>query len=153
MNDVKPAVLLFRGRGIISSLIRWQTRGTYSHAAFLLRDGRIVEAWQGRGVHVRELDSFDGIARFSIPEMTDEQWDVALGYALSQVGKGYDYWGVLRFLSRRMQPENDRWFCSELVVESLNQAGVYPFKRTRPSEVSPGLLSISPILKPEADLT
>ena len=28
-----PAILLFKGRGIVSTLIRWQSRGQYSHAA------------------------------------------------------------------------------------------------------------------------
>ncbi len=140
-----PAVLLFRGRGLISWLIRWQTRGNYSHAALLRPDGMIVEAWQGKGVQVKAMTDLAEVDIYSVA-MTPEQWGTALDYATSQVGRGYDYWAVIRFIDRRNMPANDKWFCSELVFESLARAGVRLFERIMPWAVSPGLIAISPML-------
>src|SRR5579871_2617400 len=39
-------IALYQGKSLISLLIRWQTRSQYSHAAFLLDDGSVIEAWQ-----------------------------------------------------------------------------------------------------------
>ncbi len=143
-----PAVLLFRGKGIISALIRWQTRGEYSHAALLLPDGRIVESWQGDGVRIKTLTDWKNIDRLHIPVMSDSQWADAIAFALAEVGRGYDYWAIIRFISRRRMPENDKWFCSELVFAALAHVGVKLFERIEPWAVSPGLLAISPMLSP-----
>ncbi|HEX8310115.1 MAG TPA: YiiX/YebB-like N1pC/P60 family cysteine hydrolase [Chthoniobacteraceae bacterium] len=148
MKPRGPAVLLFKGRGIVSTLIRWQTRGEYSHAAILLPDGLIVESWQGHGVRVKALEDWRDVDRFEVPGMTPGQWAEAIGFALRQVGQGYDYWAIVRFMSRRHMPQNDRWFCSELVFTALAHAGVKLFDRIESWAVSPGLLAISPRLTP-----
>lgn len=149
MNIKGPAILLFRGRGVISTLIRWQTRGPYSHAAFLLPDGRVLESWQGKGVRLRApLTDWEGADAYYIPGMTDEQWEIAIDYALDQIGKKYDYWAIIRFISRHNMPKNDNWFCSELVFDSLSEAKVPLLHRIAGWAVSPGLLSFSPMIAP-----
>ena len=147
--QVQPAVLLFHGRGLISAAIRWQTRSRYSHAALRLPDGRIVESWQGSGVRVRTLADWTGIEAYAVRGMTPAHWDLALSYACAQAGAGYDYWGVVRFVSRRHMPDNRRWFCSELVFASLQWAGVQLLSRIDAAEVSPGMLALSPLLEQE----
>lgn len=139
-------VLLFRGRGVISTLIRWQTRSIYSHAALLLPNGQILEAWQGAGVRVRSLSDWAGVDCFRVQGMTGEQWGQALGFARRQIGAGYDYISVARFVSRRNAPDNGRWFCSELVAAALQVAGVPLLARVEPAEISPAMLSWSPLL-------
>jgi uncharacterized protein YycO len=150
-HAAQPEVLLFRGRGFISGAIRWQTRSVYSHAALLTPEGRIVEAWQGAGVRVTDIEDWEGIDRFVIPSMTPEQGRIAVNFALSQVGMEYDYWSVLRFVSRRSLPGNVKWFCSELVFAALRHAGVKLLDRIEPGEVSPGMLALSPLLKSPTD--
>jgi uncharacterized protein YycO len=147
MND--PAILLFRGRGLISSLIRWQTRGEYSHAALLMPDGRIIESWQGDGVRIKTLADWVGVDAYTVVGMTDEQWERAFEFARSQLGRGYDYWAIVRFISRDKMPENERWFCSELVFAALAHARVAALARIEPWAVSPGLLNLSPLLVPK----
>jgi len=143
-----PRILLFKGRGVVSRCIRWQTRSEYSHAALMLKDGSIVEAWQGEGVRTTRLKDWCNVDVFGVREMTDSQWAIAIEYALEQVGKGYDYWGCVRFVSRRRLPENDKWFCSELVFAALQRAGISLLHRIRADEVSPGMLSLSPLMIP-----
>ena len=144
-----PRILLFRGRGLISALIRWQTRGAYSHAAILLPDGRILESWQGDGVRIKVLDDMRGVESYEVTGITPEQWDAAIAFAESQVGRGYDYWAVVRFIARSRMPDNERWFCSELVFDALRHAGVHLFQRIDGWAVSPGMLAISPLLSPK----
>ena len=142
-----PAILLFKGRGIVSTLIRWQSRGKYSHAALLMPDGRIVESWQGDGVRVKTLTDWEDIDAFTIPDMPGAAWDDAIQFALDQVGKGYDYKGVARFVSRRRHYDDiEKWFCSELVFAALESVGFAPFHRIEPWAISPGMLCVSPML-------
>lgn len=139
-------MLLFKGRGLISTLIRWQSRSQYSHAALLMPDGRIVESWQGDGVRVKEIADWTDVEAYDVIGMTDFQWDLALDFALELVGSGYDYKAVMRFISRRPASDNERWFCSELVFAALESAGVPPLARISAAAVSPGMLALSPLL-------
>lgn len=142
----EPRILLFRGRGFISAAIRWQTRSEYSHAAFLLPCGRVLEAWQGAGVRIKWMRDWEGVETFGVHGMTVGQWEKAINFAKAQIGKRYDYRGVFRFLSRRKVPVDDRWFCSELVARSLEVAGVKLFRDLDASEVAPGMIHRSPLL-------
>jgi len=146
---MKPALLLFRGRGLLSALIRWQTRGKYSHAAIQMRDGRIVESWPGVGVRAKTITDWEGIDRFDIPTMDDTQWDHAIAFMLSRVGKKYDMWAIIRFISRKNMPKNNRWFCSEIVFSALQSAGVELLQRIESWAVSPWMLGISPLITPD----
>ncbi|HRQ87224.1 MAG TPA: hypothetical protein PLA50_00380 [Bacteroidia bacterium] len=142
----QPAVLLFRGRGAISAAIRWQTRSEYSHAALMMPGGKIIESWQGAGVRTKMPTDWDGIDFFGVFGMDEDEWRQAFDFALAQVGQGYDYRGVLRFVSRRETPENGRWFCSELVFAAIQHAGVDLLSRVPAANVSPGMLALSPLL-------
>lgn len=75
---------------------------------------------------------------------------VAIGFAMAQVGKKYDYLGVARFVTRRPSKGNEKWFCSELVFEAFRRAGVNLFHRIEAWEVSPSMISYSPLLTPLA---
>lgn len=141
-----PAILLFRGRGIISALIRWQTRGKYSHAALLLPSGEILEAWQGKGVRVTTLKDWEGVDAFAVPSMYPDQWAMAIEKGLYEIGAGYDYWGVFSFI--RKQPSPDNWFCSVLVFSLIAAVGVRLLERIEPRHVYPTLISYSPLLQP-----
>jgi uncharacterized protein YycO len=145
MKPSEPCILLFRGRGFISAAIRWQTRSEYSHAAFLLPCGRVLESWQGAGVRLKWMRDWEGVESFGVHGMTPEQWATAITFARAQIGKKYDYRGVCRFVSRRKVPADDRWFCSELVAHSLQVAGVKLFRNLDSTEVSPGMIARSPM--------
>ena len=61
-------IALYQGKSLISLLIRWQTRSQYSHAAFLLDDGSVIEAWQPC---VREINPAPEI-RDPIPPLREQ---------------------------------------------------------------------------------
>lgn len=140
-------IALCRGKGIISALIRWQTWSRYSHVAAVLPDGSVIEAWPGKGVHRRPFWSdITGIEFFKIvdPRYSPER---AQEFLHEQIGQGYDYLGVLRFLSRRRK-SNDKWFCSELIFRAASAGGALLLRRIAPPQVSPGIFSLSPGLHP-----
>lgn len=148
----KVQIALHQGPGLIARLIRWQTRSDYSHASLVFDDGAVIEAREGYGV--RCLDSLqqrpgETIELYEI-EMNEDQAQEIYDFALAQVGKGYDWTMVARFVTRRQESRSTtgKWFCSELVYAALQQGGITLLRRTEPWEVSPGLLGKSPLLKP-----
>jgi uncharacterized protein YycO len=144
---VRIEVRLYRGRGLISRLIRWQTRGRYDHASIVV-DGVLYEALQGRGV-VQSRAVLDCRRHDRFHTWVDEERLAELqNFLTAQVGKPYDWTMVLRFISRRQESRKSKgkWFCSELVFAALNKGGCNLFKRTEPWEVSPGLIARSPCL-------
>jgi uncharacterized protein YycO len=146
------AVLLYRGTSIISKLIRWQTRGKVSHAALLTPSGQIIESREGNGVQVIDGNSVDWsiIEAYGIIGMSEEGWAATYSGMLSEVGSGYDYWAVIRFISRSRMPDNHKWFCSELLFDKVKKHGkVALLERIEASEVSPQAIRTSPLIYPK----
>lgn len=148
---------LHRGTSFIGRLIRWQSRSVYSHASMILPGGVFIESREGIGVQCRflsgpsaEVPAAKGelVDQFTL-EATAAQVAHIEDFAKAQVGKKYDYTMVARFVSRRgpSRRQSGKWFCSELVFAALERAGLDLLRDTQPWEVSPGLLSKSPLLK------
>jgi uncharacterized protein YycO len=145
-----PRIALHRGTGFVGWAIQKQTRSVYSHASMLIpgtRD-RIIEAREFQGVRLHTLteDEMRHIDWFAVPEMTVDQYERSIQFALQQLGMPYDYWSVARFLSKRPARENGKWFCSELVHKALSESGVRLLARIPSAEISPGMLSYSPLI-------
>lgn len=132
----------------MSTMIRWQSRSRYSHAAVVTPKGTIIEAWQGKngGVREKNLSDWTGIDVFDVPDLTHGQSNRVWQWLTGKVAQRcrYDYWGVARFLSRRSAPSNDKWFCSELVFEAFRQARCPLLVNIPAWKVYPGILSYSP---------
>ncbi len=147
---MKVQVVLFKNaESFIAKAIRWQTDSKYCHAALLFNDTYLLESTGERGVEGRYFNKMhEDCDIYDVENLTDEEKDRVWDFAVAQRGKGYDFWGVLRFISRSRLPENDRWFCSELVFESFRHAQVDLLDRVEPWQVSPGDLAKSPKLNP-----
>ena len=144
---------LHRSRGILSSLIKWQTRSEYSHASLVLPDDSLLEALQGHGViHSRTLAEMrDPVDVYALPDLDDIAHANALEFARQQLGKPYDYLMVARFVTRRQETRrtSGKWFCSELVYAAFAfgalRSLLHPVN-VEPWQVSPETLSYSPLL-------
>jgi len=53
---------------------------------------------------------------------------------------------VFRFVTRWRKEQDEKWFCSELVFQAFKEAGVDLLERIECSQVSPTVLSFSPLL-------
>lgn len=149
-------ILLFKGKGVVSKLIQWQTRSEYSHAAVMVGE-TVYEAREFKGVRKIELgthseltpESFLNCHMFTVLT-NDVQDKTIVDFLEKQVGKKYDYSSVARFVSRRQasRKASGKWFCSELVYAAFQQAGIDLLREgsIEPWAVSPHILSLSPSL-------
>ncbi len=154
MNPPLGKVLLFKGGDWISWVVKWQSRSIYSHAALLIPGAlTCVESYPGVGVRLRKLTPDDMTLAdvYDVAGLTAEGWTMAIDFAKAQIGKGYDWLGVFRFMDKVPARDNNRWFCSELVHKAVAQAGVRLLERIPSAEVSPMHLGISPLLIPASE--
>jgi hypothetical protein len=146
-------IALYKGISSLSRVIRWANRAIYSHAAWIdPESGACYEAWTHGGV--RKVPSFSSahtpgtqLDIFATPA-TREQSLTIRRFLEWQIGKPYDWRGILHFVTRRPEypRDQDRWFCSELVFAAYRSAGVPLLARVDAFTVSPGMLSWSPLL-------
>lgn len=139
-----PAILLYRGRGVISTAIKWRTWGCYSHAALLTSRGTVIEAWHFGGVREVPFQPSDSVDAFQVLGATEETWRQVEDFMRSQVGKPYDFLGIIRFLFR-LDSANEAWFCSELVAEAFALAGI-PLLNREAHRISPACIGSSPLM-------
>jgi uncharacterized protein YycO len=148
---------LHQGTGLIARAIQWQTRSPISHASvWFPEDGAVIESKEGHGVrqiagHTLAADRASGrVQCYAVQGLTPEHARRVRAYMTNELGAGYDYRAVLKFITRRRSTENTRWFCSELVFAAFLAAGVRLLASVEAWEVSPGDLRKSPLLVPLA---
>lgn len=141
-------ICLHKGTGIIGDLIKLQTRGHYSHASILCDNRLLFEAREFKGVVFSHIPYDEQIDYFYIP-LNDEQEIKIFEFIDRTLGAKYDYKMVARFLSRLPASDDtkDKYFCSELVFDSLKFAGILLFNNTEGWQVSPHMLSMSTKLR------
>jgi uncharacterized protein YycO len=145
-------IVAYQGKSLLSRAIQWQTDGDYSHVAWQRRDGTVIGSWWPHGVRVTPDESAGHTPRtlidlFAVDTMGEDQRALLEGWMLGQIGKPYDWRGVLRFLSRRKTDNPVRWFCSELLMAAFNAAGHPLLLRIAPWQTSPTDLVRSPLLR------
>ncbi len=114
--------------GLLSNAIALRTGGPYSHVEFYLPDCYVTE----EGTEIKRHLCFSSYERdegvrwkhiqIECPrwgrlefEVTDELVSPALAWSNRQVGKKYDWAGIMGFVNpRRKGGDPDRWFCSEI---------------------------------------
>jgi uncharacterized protein YycO len=143
-------IALYQGKSLLSRAIRWQTRSIYSHAAFLLNDGSVIEAWQPRVRHVESLsaqhtpgttvDIFD-----FVDPLTRSESDRLEKLAMADLGIPYDYQSVFRFLTRERETAGGRkkLFCSEQVFSLCAGIDRHLLARTEAWRVPPDWIARS----------
>lgn len=105
------------GYGLISTLIRWFSRGRYNHVSIQLGDFT-YEAIEGKGV-IKTLTkkwNADTVVESVVLTISDKAEQDLFKFLEEQVGKKYDYRGVLSFLWGFTRPKEGAWFCSELAM-------------------------------------
>jgi uncharacterized protein YycO len=152
-------IALYQGKSLISRAIRWQTRSPYSHAAFLLDDGSVIEAWQpvvrwvfpqgkksalsAQHTPGTKVDLFEFICPLTREEKTKLEY-----LARRDVGTPYDYRSIVRFLTRDKGDASKRkLFCSEQVFSRCQQIGRPLLDRTEAWRVPPDWIPRSPLLR------
>lgn len=100
----------------------------WSHCGVI--DGEeVIQAMAGAGVVVTPLAEFKAHAsEWAVIDIHPVNDSVMLVAARAQVGKDYDYLGVVGIGLHRTWHEPDAWFCSELVAYALMCGGLNLFR-------------------------
>lgn len=144
-------IAAYKGISLISRLIRFRTWSEYSHIAEINeKTGEVIEAWHKGGV-VRRSDYHEGHTPGTVIELFDVDTTKVRKRCVwvdltCEIGKDYDFDGILGFIIRRTRHNTEKWFCSELVFAKYQQRGINLLARVKPHKVSPGLLVMSPRL-------
>lgn len=128
-------VVFTRSHAIGSLLLRTALWSPWSHCAIV--DGEeVIEAAAFGGVRVRPLaDMLADATKTAILTLPGDPQKV-IAAVRSQIGKPYDWSGVLGLGFRRRWQDDDAWFCSELVAWAFAEAGA-PLFRTQPWRITP----------------
>ena len=171
---VRGDVLLYRGKGLVSRMVKRVTGSPYSHAAWVLSEHAVLESeWtlfgERGGVHVNELHKYD-LRRcdfFRLQGVSREELEIVLQEALQHLNDRYD-WSLFFALfkewvkenacfwrwfqnpnKRKLRLRNQRhgWICSELIATPLYRKLEWTFSDRTPYEATtPGDIAESQIL-------
>lgn len=140
--------------GFISKGIEFiENGGRVCHVEFLTDDGLTIGARMDGGVLIRPANyaTFTNIFPFSAV-VSDEQYHLAWGFLMDQIGKPYDLIADIGVLFHRNWRDDKRWMCSELwtrVMEVGNIIGpvAYDINHITPQHVL--LISSAMFSKPQ----
>ncbi len=137
------------GLGAVGQLIQLATWSWCSHVDIELHPQWLLGALPGDGVVMRAPEETARVERYSIGGLSAADERAVLRFAEAQLGKPYDWPGVLGWgLRQRNWQQDDSWFCSELVAWAFLQAG-HPLLRAEDAwRITPRDLLLSPYLIP-----
>ncbi len=136
------------GRGLASQLVQLATWSWASHVDIELGGGYLLGAVPGKGVCLREAEIDDArVERYAV-DLNPVAAAVLLRHARSQLGRPYDWPGVLGYGLRRDWQEQDSWFCSELVAWVFAQTACPLLRGEQVWRITPRDLLMSPLLEP-----
>lgn len=128
-----------------SKLIRAGTWSKYSHCDILTEHGSVVGAVPFKGVI--EYDPAERTTgKHEIKVVEGVSYHEVLSNVYSQMGKSYDWLGVIGVPFHRDWQRDDKWFCSELIAWALEKSGK-PVILKRTNRVTPQDLLESPLVK------
>lgn len=139
-------ILLTSGKGASGALIRFYTFSRLAHAAFELDDGTVLDATPRHGVSVHATVAGKFVVAYTV-DCEPVAAARAAEWARTQIGKPYDWSGIVGLVARRDWHNPGRWFCSELVAAAFEQAGRPLLNVQQLDRVTPRDLSLSPYLR------
>lgn len=126
-----------RSLNIGSAAIRLATWSLWSHVA-LVRGSDVIEASARGGVRLTDVSELrDRYRESPIIGVAGLDGDSAWNYALSQLGKPYDFPGLLGLTPFRNWSDDSAWHCSELVGACLIRGGVFSGNWKKQNRVTP----------------
>jgi hypothetical protein len=163
-------VLMYKGRGLVSSVIRWVTHSPYSHAALVAwwNQRLMVMEAKGQGVIVnptsRSIRHYRGdVEWFSCKkEISEDDRLRMVKFAQEELGKSYGRWKAI-LLGIKILFEHDlekrdrlkrekRLFCSEYVAQIYNFIGLDLKKGRSDRFTKPDDIANSPLLEKRGQL-
>ncbi|MFD2233458.1 YiiX/YebB-like N1pC/P60 family cysteine hydrolase [Phaeospirillum tilakii] len=142
-EQLQPAdIIISAANSFTSKIIRTATISYVSHASLYYGNGHIIESI-GDGVSFRSFEVFLAedtyAAAYRSPEMTPDKANEIVTYAKSKADAKAEYLYIGDVLANTSlcdkATESNKFFCSQLVIESYQQAGL--LKSLIPSCITP----------------
>ncbi|GAN79827.1 C40 family peptidase [Acidocella aminolytica] len=134
------------GSGIGGAIVRTATWSWCAHTGFLLKNGNILDAHPTYGVSERKADFTGRVEYFALPQISSTRAALILRCAREEIGKPYDWGGIVNFGLHRNWRSKDAWFCSEFVAWAMARAGTPLLRTDHVNRVTPRDLLLSPHL-------
>ena len=136
-------ILLFATNNLpFSIVIRGVTSCEWSHCGVAFGD-TVYESRFG-GVRATPLSEFKKRGKYLAVDVPLPDEAKAEEFAIAQIGKGYDYLGILGFWFNRDFQKPDKWYCSEY-AEEIARAGGLKLVRDGLKGISPRDLFVLPL--------
>lgn len=115
----------YKNESLISKIIRKITFGKYSHVAIQL-DNIVYQALPFKGVFAQHVSQEMDCQEMVVIEVDERTMWYIECYLKYELGVGYDYGSIFRFLFFANYKKNNSWYCSELadmVFNTINGKG------------------------------
>lgn len=139
----------YMGYSFSSKLIRYWTRSPISHVEECL-DIETVDgwgAWAGEKVGPLNMKMHNPETPYIIfaINVSPEQYERFIEFKRKEIGKKYDWPGIMGFLYGKDNNNPSKWFCSEIESSACKYAGIniLNWELMKPGLVSPGLFCSS----------
>ncbi|EDO8872226.1 hypothetical protein GL638_00555 [Campylobacter coli] len=109
---------------------------SYSHCEIILDNLMISSSPRDKGVRIKE---FKDTGRWDFIEINDINETKIKEFLYSQIGKKYDFLGILGFFTLTKDSE-DKWFCSEIIIRALQIGGLVKLGDMNAGSSSPNRL-------------
>lgn len=142
---MKTITLAFSTTNRVSSrFLRWAQRCEHSHVEVMF-DGYAIGA---RTKGVQKYNDFSHLInkKYRKINVTEEQHDKFCKFLHDAIGQGYDWRAYLGFVVFKNTHKPNKWFCSELIQEAFNYAGITVLKNAPAYWTQPRDFWISPAL-------
>lgn len=167
MNNNPSIYLIFhKAYDVTSTTICYLTRSVYSHVSLIITNGDINDISEFSNLYAYSARPLEGtymkLFNYEINGLQDSDYDVykitkdinieLLMESLNKkLYKKYDYAAIFGYIFRMFLNDKDKWFCSEMVYESIKDAGLdlLNYKAIEKNEtiITPKELSLSPYLE------
>lgn len=136
------SVIFNRKHTIGSLFLRGYLWSKWSHCAIIDGD-QVIEAATKNGVVTRPLsDLLSESSAYEIVDFECSNPQAVIEAARTQIGRPYDYFGILGIGFRRRWQDVDSWFCSELIAWAFDKAG-FPMFSEDAFRITPRDLAIA----------
>lgn len=140
-------VRFLRDKSFFSRLICWYTQSEWSHVEFVTPTGYLGAMPQG-GVQIRDFNYTDVSAEeFRSIQVFNSEADKFWLWAYAQIGKPYDWTAIFGLLLHRNWRNQGHWFCSEMVTQGFEIAGVKILDTAHINFITPRDVALTTILK------
>ena len=111
--------------GVFNRLVRWWTRGPYSHCEAVFSEQDASGAWlcassskMDGGVRIKFID-LSNTANWDVLDVPSADEQQAKAWFAAHIGCKYDVRGLFGSVIRRAEDDRNKYFCSEAVASSI----------------------------------